>query len=251
MDSQLKDKLKYKLKAVSIHLFLSLIVFAIILYFILYEWYPEPFFTAQGGWHGIRLMAFVDLVLGPALTLIAYNHLKQRKEIIFDLSLIAIIQITALVFGGHMVYTQRPIALVYWANAFYTVTGEDYSVQGIDSPDFSQYSAHIPPLIYSRPVSTIADLEKSMFLSSKKIPVYAHVSLYEKVEDNLQDIFVNEVNIWEVILLNTAMQAQLNEITQGDIDAYRYVALNAKYQNMVLVMKENGEIVGEVKAPYL
>ena len=84
----LKDKLKYKLKAISIHLLLSLLIFVVILYFILFDWYPEPFFTAQGGWQGIQLMAFVDLVLGPVLTFIVYDQLKQRKLIILDLSVI-------------------------------------------------------------------------------------------------------------------------------------------------------------------
>jgi hypothetical protein len=195
-------------------------------------------------------MAFVDIVLGPTLTLIVFNHLKQRKEIILDLSMVAVVQISALLLGGYAVYTQRPIALVYWANAFYTVTGEDYSVQGIDSPDFSQYSRHIPPLIYSRPVSTSAELEKSKELSNKLIPAYAHVPFYASIEENLPAIFANEVNIWDAILLNTDMQNQLNEITNGDIDAYRYVALKAKYQDMILVMKDNGEIIGEIKSPY-
>lgn len=247
----LKDKLKYKLKATSIHLLLSLLIFAVILYLILFDWYPEPFFTAQGGWQGIRLMAFVDLVLGPALTFIVFNHLKRRKEIIIDLSLIAVIQLTALIWGGHVVYTQRPIALVFWNDAFYTVTEDDYAVQGIESPDLSQYSAHTPPLIYSRPVTTQHELDNSRDFTEKRIPVYAHTMLYENIEGNLKEVFLQGVNIKQVISSNAEMKAQLEKITRGDIEAYKYVALKAKYHNMVLVMKDNGDIVGEVNAPYL
>lgn len=249
MASQLKDQLKYKLKAASIHLLLSLIVFVVFLYFILYEWYPEPFFTAQGGWQGIRLMAIVDLVLGPALTLIVYNHLKQRKLIIFDLSIIAFIQIAALGLGGYTVYTQRPIALVYWATAFYTVTEEDYIAQGIESPDFSQYSDHIPPLIYSRPVSTLAELKSSRNLTEKLIPAYAHVEFYEKIEDNLEEIFLNEVDITEIVLTNEMMLNRIEEVTKGELDAYSYLALKAKFHHMILIMEENGELAGSVKVP--
>lgn len=246
----LKDKLKYKLKATSVHLVLSLLIFAVILYFILFDWYPEPFFTAQGGWQGIQLMAFVDLVLGPALTFIVFNHLKQQKEIILDLSLIAAIQITALLWGGQVVYTQRPIALVYWADAFYTVTSDDYSVQGIEDPDFSQYSQHTPPLIFSRPITTREELMHSNELSEKLIPAYAHILFYENIEDNLDSVFDNEVDIEEVIANNDEMRLQLEKITAGDLAAYRYVTLKAKYQNMILIIKQDGEIVGEVKAPY-
>ena len=249
--SSLKDKLIPKLKATSIHLLISLLIFLVILYFILYDWYPEPFFTAQGGWQGIRLMALVDLVLGPALTFIVFNHLKQRKAIIFDLSLIAAIQIAVLIWGGLQVYTQRPIALVFWADAFYTVTGDDYSVQGIDNPDFSQFSAHVPPLIYSRPLTTLIEMEQFRRLTEKKIPVYAHVSLYETIEDNLSSVFLHEVDIEEVKSKNSAMKSQLEKIVQGNIADYNYIALKAKYQNMILIMEENGNLVGEVKAPYI
>jgi len=248
--SSLKDRLKYKLKATLFHLVVSLPIFIIILYFILFEWFPEPFFTAQGGWQGIRLIALVDLVLGPSLTFIVFDHLKNRKAIIFDLSLIAIVQISALIWGCYQVYSQRPIALVFWYDAFYTVTGDDYSVQGIDNPDFSRFSAHVPALIYSRPLTTQIEMEQFRRLTEKEIPIYAHVSLYERIEDNLDSIFLRGVDIGEVISKNSSMRYQLEKIVRGNINDYNYIALKAKYQNMILILDENGNLIGEVKAPY-
>lgn len=249
MNSDLKDKIIYKAKATSVHLMISVLVFIVFLYFILFEWYPEPFFTAQGGWQGIRLMAFVDLVLGPSLTLIVYNHLKPRKYIIFDISVIMVVQIAALILGGYTVYSQRPIALVYWGNAFYTVTNDDYHKQGIETPDFSQYSHYIPPLIYSRPIATEAELERSNSLTNKMIPAYAHIEFYAAIEDNMEDILSNEVNMNEVMLANPMMLKRIEELTKGDLNAYRYMALKAKFHNMILIMTEDGVLIGSVKAP--
>ena len=249
MNSDLKDKIIYKAKATSVHLMISVLVFIVFLYFILFEWYPEPFFTAQGGWQGIRLMAYVDLVLGPSLTLIVYNHLKPRKYIIFDISVIMVVQIVALILGGYTVYSQRPIALVYWGNAFYTVTNDDYHKQGIETPDFSQYSHYIPPLIYSRPIATEAELERSNSLTNKMIPAYAHIEFYAAIEDNMEDILSNEVNMNEVMLANPMMLKRIEELTKGDLDAYRYMALKAKFHNMILIMTEDGVLIGSVKAP--
>ena len=245
------DLIKAKLKASGIHLGISIIVFFGILYLILVEWYPEPFFTAQGGWQGIRLMALVDLILGPSLTLIVFNYLKSRKEILFDLSIIAVVQMGALVWGGYQVYSQRPIALVFWNDAFYTVTQDDYLSQGIKSPDFSQYSDHIPPLIYSRALKTLLEMEEFKKLTEKSIPIYAHVSLYENIEDNLNRIFQHEVDIKEIMSKNAEMKSRLEDIVRGHLADYKYIALKAKYHNMILVMNDNGQIVGEVKAPYL
>ncbi len=224
-------------------------VFSVISYFILYEWYPEPFFTAQGGWQGVRLMVFVGLVLGPMLTLIAFNHLKPRKLIIFDLSIIVTLQVVALVFSAYAVYTQRPIALVFWGSAFYTVTEEDYHAQGMTNPDFSQYSSRVPPLIYSRPVSTQAELDYSEKLTQQSIPAYAHIEFYDKVEDNLEEIFVNEVDIKEIAFANPTMLERMEELTKQDLDAYKYIALKAKYNNMILVLSDEGELIGAVSAP--
>ena len=247
----MNDEIKHKLRAASIHLLISFLIFLVILYYILFDWYPEPFFTAQGGWQGIQLMAFVDLVLGPSLTLIVFNHLKKKKEIMFDLSIIAVVQIAALIWGGYMVYSQRPVALVFWTDAFYTVTSDDYAEQGIENPDFSRYSKHKPPLIYSRPLLTKLDLENFSALSKRSIPVYAHTAFYESIEENLKDIFSNQVNIVEVMANNTEMKTQIDRIAKGEIESYKYVALKAKYHNMILIMNENGGIIGEVKAPYL
>lgn len=244
-------KLKTKLKAALIHLLLSMAVFAFVLYYIRYQWYPEPLFTAQGGWQGLRLMTFIQLVLGPTLTFIVFDRLKSRKAIVFDMVVIILLQVSALAFGLYTVYSQRPVALVFWHDAFYTVTADDYTVQGIEHPDFSHYSAYVPPLIYSRPLNTKQELERFNALTEKKIPVYAHVSLYEKIDNYLDAIFKHEVDIDEVMSKNAVMKARLNEIVQGDFSAYHYLALNAKYHNMILVLDDKGTLVGEVKAPYM
>ena len=249
--SDLSIKLRNKVKAAAIHLLISLLIFSGILYLILFQWYPEPFFTAQGGWQGIRLMALVDLVLGPTLTLIVFNHMKKRREIMLDLSVIALVQLTALIWGGYTVYTQRPVALVYWAGNFYTVTSDDYAMQGISNPDFSNYSSHVPPLIYAKIAVNKLEVEKSRQLSAQHIPAYAQVNLYEKIEDNLSDIFLNQVDISNIMINNPEMKQQLQAIVKDDFDIYKYLGLKAKYQNMILVMDKSGKIVGEVKTPYL
>ena len=197
-------------------------------------------------------MVFVALVSGPLLTFIVFDHLKQRKAMVFDLSLIAFVQISAIIWGAYQVYTQRPIALVFWHDAFYTVTDDDYSMQGIiESPEFSRFSTYVPPLIYSRPLRTQIELEQFRDLTEKSIPIYAHVSLYEKVEDNLSSIFSHGIDIEEVISKNSVMKHQLEEIVQDNIADYNYIALKAKYQNMILIFEEDGNLVGELKAPYL
>ncbi|MCG6936115.1 MAG: hypothetical protein LJE73_09510, partial [Proteobacteria bacterium] len=63
-------------RAFLIHLGISLVIFLILAYIILIKWYPVPFFYTDGGWQGVRIVAAVDLVLGPLLTLLVYKHGK-------------------------------------------------------------------------------------------------------------------------------------------------------------------------------
>ena len=71
--------------AFAVHLGISLIIFIILGYLILFHWYPDFFFTSDGGWQGIRIVAFVDLVLGPVLTLVVFNNKKPKAELRRDL----------------------------------------------------------------------------------------------------------------------------------------------------------------------
>ena len=45
-----KELLIIKLKATAIHFSLSIVVFVVLAYLILYHWYPQPYFTIDGGW---------------------------------------------------------------------------------------------------------------------------------------------------------------------------------------------------------
>ncbi|MDH5480477.1 MAG: hypothetical protein OEX11_06940, partial [Nitrosomonas sp.] len=141
--------IKSKFKAAGIHLSISSIIFLILAYFIIFEWYPFPYFTADGGWQGIRIIALIDLVLGPLMTLIIFNPHKSLREIRFDLGTIAFIQISVLMWGIYTVHNERPAAVIHWDGDFYTMPSKSFKEQGISLSQFDQYSAEKPPLIHA------------------------------------------------------------------------------------------------------
>jgi len=130
------------------------------------------------------------------------------------------------------------------------VTSADYEEQGIDSPDFARYGANKPALIYSRPVLTELDIAESMKLTADQVPAYAQVLFYEPLTENISEIFKYNIDIDEVVYQNVEMKARLLEVVGEDISKYNYIALNAKYQNMILILDDDGSLIGEVKAPY-
>ena len=101
------------------HLSLSLIVFAILGYLVYFCWYPQPLFAIDAGWQGLRILAFVDFVLGPFITLFIFN--PKKKELFKDLAIIALIQVSALSYGTYHVYQSRPAVVVYADQTYYTM----------------------------------------------------------------------------------------------------------------------------------
>lgn len=107
-----------------IHLALSLLIFSSLVVMMVLYWFPGELFFIDGGWQGLKLVAMVDLVLGPALTLMLYK--PGKPKLAFDMSMIAAIQILALGYGFYTTYHQRTVAVVYSEQGFATVSAKDH-----------------------------------------------------------------------------------------------------------------------------
>ena len=175
-----KSLLITKLKATAVHLSLSVIVFAILAYLIYYVWYPQPYFQSDGGWQGLRIIAAVDLVLGPLITFLIFDLRKSRREIVLDLTIILVIQLGSLVYGIHAAYTQRPIAIVMYNNEYVFSTTMEQYVGTLESPDqLRQYSDETPPIIYSfipLDKEVIAEVNRRRF--EDNVVEHAQIQLY-------------------------------------------------------------------------
>ena len=144
----LRRSVVYRLKAAGIHLSLSAIVFAVALYLILVHWYPGFHFGVDGGWQGVRLMAFVDLVLGPMLTLVICSPFKARRLIAFDLTGIGLAQLAALAWGFYAVHGQHPVAVSFRDATFQPVTVAPLRAESYDLARLATLSDRRPALVY-------------------------------------------------------------------------------------------------------
>jgi hypothetical protein len=114
------------------HLTLSALVVGTACTVIFLIWYPRPYFQATGAWHVLRVLIGVDLVLGPLLTLIVFKPGKWGLK--FDLCVIAIVQLAALVYGLVTIYSERPYFTVFAADRFYVLARKD-----VAEADLEQY----------------------------------------------------------------------------------------------------------------
>lgn len=175
-----KSIIKTKLKATGIHLGISLVIFFVLAYQIYYVWYPVPYFSVDGGWQGIRLIAAVDLVLGPLITFLIFDLRKSRRAIIFDLVVIAVVQIGALIYGISTTYQQRPVAVVLVDQFMLGTIESNYGSQLKSLDELSQFSSETPPVILADMLPTREALDEVMRIKIEDgVPEAAQIHLYQ------------------------------------------------------------------------
>lgn len=129
------------------HLTLSFIVALVLLGLIFYCWYPTPLAKAVGVTHIILMLFAIDIIIGPLLGLLVYK--EHKKTLKFDLSVIILIQISALMYGVYSLEQGRPAWLVYNVDRFELVRKNELVDTNIQQaqPQFQQPSWFKPQYV--------------------------------------------------------------------------------------------------------
>jgi len=116
---------KSRVKAFIVHLAISGAAAGLLVLLFVKFWFPMPFFVADGGWEGMRLIVAVDVIIGPLLTLIVYNTKKTRAHLVKDLTVVALLQVTAMGLGLYTVVGKRPAAVIYADGSAYSYNADE------------------------------------------------------------------------------------------------------------------------------
>ncbi len=146
-----------RIKAFTIHLIAGASVATILSALLAAYWYPLPYFFADGGWQGLRLVLAVDCVLGPVITLIIYNPKKSARQLFTDYAVVITLQVVAFSLGTWTVFRQHTAMVIFADGTFYTVDMET--------------ARHLPP-----PASDLVT-------RAERFPVYAVVAMPDDVEE--------------------------------------------------------------------
>jgi hypothetical protein len=151
-------------KAALVHLGLSALVGLTAAALVFGLWFPYPYRDLAGGQHLFLLLVSVDVVCGPALTAVLFNPLKSRRELTLDLSLVAIVQLAALVYGVHAISQARPVVLAFETDRLVAVTAAqiDPADLGQAPPDLRRLSWTGPVLVGTRDAKAGETLESVM-----------------------------------------------------------------------------------------
>jgi len=246
---------KNRYSASALHFALSLVIFSLFVFILLYHWFPEPYFSTNGGWQGLQIVAAVDLILGPLLTLIIYNTNKSRKELTLDISFIAVLQLAALFWGVSTVYTQRPLAVTFWQGKFYSISAEHFPANDIGLEVLKQYGDSYPVYIFIEHPTT--EEGKKIYLKKifQSIPPNLQPELYRPLSEHYQDIFEHSVKISQLMEESPDTKLEINNIlkkTNTKLEHNYYIPLRSisNSSDVLLVFNKRNELIGYTTTPF-
>lgn len=114
-----------KFRAVLLHFLVTLAMALAAAALIFLVWYPDPFHAMLGGTRFFLLITICDLVLGPLTSLIIYNSKKTRRALIFDYTIVGIVQLAAFVYGVMSISNARPVYIAFVKDRLEVVIAED------------------------------------------------------------------------------------------------------------------------------
>ncbi len=124
-------------QAAGTHLLICIAIAATVIAVMLGVWYPGPLFEAAGGTGMLYILVGVDVILGPLLTLIVFKSGKRGMK--FDLAMIGLVQIAALIYGAHIVYLARPAFIVFVKDRFEIVTAVELEPEALAAAKYPQF----------------------------------------------------------------------------------------------------------------
>lgn len=126
------ERLRFALRWALGHFFVSAMVVALAACLVFLAWYPAPWRQMLGVSAIFGVVVVVDLVCGPLLTLVLSSPAKSRRERWVDLTLIALVQLSALGYGLWSVYTARPVVLAFEVDRLFVVTANEVQTELLD-----------------------------------------------------------------------------------------------------------------------
>jgi hypothetical protein len=141
-------------KTFGLHLLGSSIVLTIVLGGLYLGWYRWPGWYLTGAARVAGLVLCIDLVLGPLMTLIIASPRKPQRELARDISIIVVVQLSALVYGTMTLWQGRPLYYTFSADRLEMVQASQLEPHEIalakqQNPTFAPHWYSLPRWIWA------------------------------------------------------------------------------------------------------
>lgn len=239
--------LVHKLRAGVASLLVYLVFAAVLALLVSRAWYPGYLFWLDGGLQGLQLVLAVALVLGPLLAVVVFHPEKSRGKLLFDIAVIALLQVGSMAWGLWQAHQQRPVAVVYGSNRFISVAPAIMARQQETAATLARFSPDRPPLVYRRqPQTRKEELQLQAMLFRAGLHPEAQVWLYEPLAGNLGQVFGAQDVLRTFVLKQLASDwaAWVEGRERTLPEDYRLALFEGRFGNAVLVFSPGGQLQG-------
>ena len=223
------------------HLLLSVAIGAAVLAAMVLVWYPPPYFEATGGLGLVLLMIGVDVTLGPLLTTAVFNPAKGLGKLKLDLAVIGLLQLAALAYGIHVMYSARPAYLVFAVDRFDLVMANTLPETELAKapPPWNRLPVGRPPAVGARVPHEPKLKEESLFLALGGVDLTQQPRFFVPYAEVARDAARKGREIAELKRLNPDRAETIDAIVRASgrpESGLRYLAARAPNRDFAVVV---------------
>lgn len=244
----MKKRFKASLNVVLWHVALNVAIASLLAVIIFNYWYPYPYSKLAGGVHLFLILISIDLVCGPLLTAIVFNPEKSRREIIFDLSFVGLIQLGAMAYGMHSIALARPVIIAFEVDRFVAVSESE-----IDKNELEKNSIYLswtgPELVGLKSNKDGNEMLESLDLSLKGISPSARPARWQSYENSRNEVIKRMKKVDEIYAnLDFTKKSLINKIVENKnlgVHEMNYLPLvgRSSLEDWVVVLDKKANIV--------
>lgn len=226
-----------KLKASIIHLLLSILFVGLVIGSILFFFFPLLFINVTDFKEVATIIISVDLILGPLLTFVIFQ--RKKKTLKFDLSVIAAIQLSALIYGGYALYQVHPVFVTFNIDRFTLISARDAEPEKAIYNEYKISKLATAKLAYAKMPD---DVEKRNEISLTAAlgggDLEQRVEYYEPYENNIDQVLAKSLDS-KLILAEEQANKKVRRFLiahKAEIDNYAFLPLNSATKDAVIVL---------------
>lgn len=227
---------KLKTKAAIVHLLLSLMLIVLIVGSVLFFWYPSLFIGVTDFKEVASLIITIDLILGPLLTFVVFN--PSKKSLKFDLSVIGMIQLSALAYGLYTLFQIHPVYITFNKDRFTIVRAMDAKPEMANYKEYKISKFSSGTLAFAKMPESYKEQEKLLDEVLKGGPdLEQRVDFYEPYSDNIDKIMARSLD--PALIFNDKNKketASFLKINQREISDYAFLPLNNGEKDAIIVL---------------
>ncbi|HRY14360.1 MAG: hypothetical protein KDJ31_06640 [Candidatus Competibacteraceae bacterium] len=224
-----------RLRAFTLHLTGSVLIFLIFLGLMFFIWYPAPYFTIEVGWAALSILIGAGLALGPLLTLIVFKPGKRGLK--FDMVCIVLMQLGAFLYGGFLIYQERPAFVVFGVDRFTAIPTSAIDVDQVPAELRQGSQPWLAQADFPEDPKVREDLMFAVLSGAPDIEY--HPELYRPYAPDLLDLRKRSIDLPTLTARDADAKIAIDHFLarkSGRLADYLYLPLKGKKKDIVMVL---------------